>query len=258
MITIVLYVDATDKRTQYLLEVLSGMGHTVSSFKPTDEPICLIVSPSKKPTQLMDYIELLASGSVLIGGQRCEQIESVAAEKGITYINAADDESFAIKNAVSTAEGAIMLLIRETERTVMGQRIALTGFGRINRVLAPMLSAMGARVSVFARSATDLALAARYETHHISMLDKLACGYDALINTVPARILSNECIDMMNPDMLIMELASAPYGFDMDHAEMRGIKCILAPGLPSVAAPYSAAVYLCEAILSKLEVIGYV
>lgn len=254
VIFIVLHVAVTDKRTQYLLEILNERGHDARRYERSLEPKALCVSPSEPPDRLMCRAEELSSGSTLIGGQNAQSVTAYAQSRGVRYINIAGEESFAIQNAVPTAEGALMLIIRDTERTLRGMKLAITGFGRISRALAPMLYALGAKVSVFARSDTDLARASMFDAHKLHQLELLAPSYDVIVNTIPARILANECIASLKPGALLVELASSPYGFDSKYAREAGVLCVEAPGLPSVCAPYSAAGYLADAILAKLEV----
>jgi dipicolinate synthase subunit A len=44
----------------------------------------------------------------------------------------------------------------------------------------------------------------------------------------------------MPPHTLIIDLASKPGGTDFRYAEKRGIKALLAPGLPGIVAPKTA------------------
>jgi dipicolinate synthase subunit A len=47
---------------------------------------------------------------------------------------------------------------------------------------------------------------------------------------------------------VLLELASAPGGFDTEAAEKLGLKIIAAPGLPGQCAPYAAAELIRDAI----------
>ena len=66
-------------------------------------------------------------------------------------------EDFAILNAVPTAEGAVELAMQHYEGTVFGSRSLVVGFGRIGRLLAKMLHALGSDVTVSARKPSDFA-----------------------------------------------------------------------------------------------------
>ena len=66
-------------------------------------------------------------------------------------------EELAVLNSISTAEGAIQIAMEETNHTLHDSNILILGFGRIGKVLAKMLNAIGANVYCEARKNEDLA-----------------------------------------------------------------------------------------------------
>ena len=78
---------------------------------------------------------------------------------------------------------------------------------------------------------------------------ELAAGYDAVINTVPARIA--EPCDLPRGAIYI-ELASPPHGIDTDAARAAGIDVRLASGLPGKYAPASAAALIADCVRRRL------
>ena len=60
---------------------------------------------------------------------------------------------------------------------------------------------------------------------------------DLLFNTIPTMIVTAQIISKMPREAVIIDLASAPGGCDFRYAEKRGIKAMLAPGLPGIVAP---------------------
>lgn len=234
---------------KYLSSILSGRGYSVKGFDfASDGQICLIVSPGKTPDMLVGLIEKLSPGSVLIGGQRGGLVYDSAKEHSIRYIDIAADEAFAVKNAVPTAEGALMLILQNSERTVMGMHVAITGFGRIGRILANMLHSLGAIVHVVARNPIDRAWAMGYESCGLESMKEAFFRCGTVVNTVPAHIIGRDELDALARGSLIIELASHPYGFDAEMARELGHRVILAPGLPAKTAPYSAAEFMADAI----------
>lgn len=251
----VIYVETNDERMKCAAKALEGCGYEVKSYSgAADEPITLVVSPAKPPEKLFELIETLKSGSTLIGGQSRADVSERAAEHGIRYINAVTDEAFAVKNAVATAEGALSLIIKNTKKVMAETVIAVTGFGRIGRLLAQMLHQLGARVHIFARNPVDIAYAYKYRIRSYSELETAIGGFDAVINTVPSRVIDNAVLDKAAPGLFLLELASSPYGFDAEYAAERGINVLRAPGLPTHYAPESAGRYLAESVKTKLEV----
>ena len=67
------------------------------------------------------------------------------------------NESFLVRNAQATAEGALAEIITNYPQTVCGSSILITGCGRITRFLAPMLRNLGGKVAVAARKSKDWA-----------------------------------------------------------------------------------------------------
>lgn len=248
-VSIDFFIEKSDQRMKYLSGILSGRGYPVKGFDSSaDGPVCLIVSPGKTPDMLVGLIERLSPGSVLIGGQRSGLVYDSAKEHSIRYINIAADEAFAVKNAVPTAEGALMLILENSDRTVMGMHVAITGFGRIGRILAKMLHSLGASVHVIARNPIDRAWAMGYESCGLEDMKEVFFRCAAVVNTVPAPIIGRDELDALERGSLIIELASHPYGFDADMAKELGHRAIVAPGLPAKTAPCSAAEFMADAI----------
>lgn len=242
-------VEQGDKRMGELLRILKERGYNAQAFTQTPvEAACLIVSPGKKVGELLGIVEKLPPGSVLIGGQSASYIEPAAKARGVRYACVTDDETFAVQNAIPTAEGALSLIISNTERTILGMDIAIVGFGRIGKALAPMLHQLGARVHVVARNPVQRAWAGAYRSYAIEEMEDVLKRCSVLVNTVPARVIDYDALSSMKEGSLAIELASYPYGYDDDDAETLGLRSILALGLPAKYAPVSAAEYLADAV----------
>ena len=146
-------------------------------------------------------------------------------------------------NAAITAEGAIGVLLRESERTLLGSRCLVAGWGRIGRLLALRLSALGAHVTLAARKRADCAEAEALGLRALDYdrLEGVAGELDFVVNTVPARVLSDALLCCLPEEALLLELASPPGGFDPLLARNIGLRAYAAPGLPGKSAPASAA-----------------
>ena len=62
-----------------------------------------------------------------------------------------------------------------------------------------------------------------------------------IFNTVPALVLPRERLALARPDALLLELASAPYGFDLLQARKLGLRAELESGIPGRYCPRTAA-----------------
>ena len=124
--------------------------------------------------------------------------------------------------------------MEELPTTVFGQKVLITGMGRISKVLVKILSAMGAEVTVTARRHSDLAWAEIFgaESLHISKLDDTVEKFDVIFNTVPSVIFDESRLKLLNSHCLVIDLASKPGGVDFNTARELGIKTIWALSLP--------------------------
>ena len=76
---------------------------------------------------------------------------------------------------------------------------------------------------------------------------------DILINTIPLLIVTASVISKLPAHTLIIDLASKPGGTDFRYAEKRGIKALLAPGLPGIVAPKTAGQILANVLAQLLQ-----
>lgn len=202
--------------------------------------------------KLQSVFDLLDGSCLAVGGGAPPAVKDELDRRGIKYIDYAESEEFAAKNALPTVEGALAIAITETPRTIAASRCAVVGYGRIGRRLSRALEKLGAKVSVVARRGEALA-AAGAEGHtpvHISKLGALAGGYDIIFNTAPARIFSAGFLSKLDKKTLVVDLASAPYGADRAEAEAAGVRYIVAPGLPGRFSPESAGEIMGECVRS--------
>ncbi|MDE7244858.1 MAG: dipicolinate synthase [Oscillospiraceae bacterium] len=160
-----------------------------------------------------------------------------------------------IANAVPTAEGALQLAMASTDYTLSGSRCLVTGYGRIGRLLSERLQALGANVTIAARKYSDFAWAAAhgFSTVQISRLSGRLGAYDLIFNTVPALLFDANRLRETREDCVLLDLASAPGGFDQTAAKALGRQVICAPGLPGKTAPRTAAAAIRDSIYHILE-----
>ncbi|WP_110112784.1 dipicolinic acid synthetase subunit A [Bacillus sp. CGMCC 1.16541] len=162
-------------------------------------------------------------------------------------------DDIAIYNSIPTVEGTIMLVIQHTDFTIHGSRIAVLGLGRVGMSVARSFAALGGKVKVGARKSEHLARISEMglKPFHLSNLAEEVSDVDICINTIPYPILSANVLSKVPSHCLIIDLASKPGGTDFRYAEKRGIKAILAPGLPGIVAPKTAGQIVAN-VLTKL------
>ena len=132
------------------------------------------------------------------------------------------------------------------------------GFGRVGKALSQRLAGLGARVSVSARSWADLALAEScgYRAEQTEHLAGWLCGYDLVVNTVPAPVLGLTELSDLKPGCLVIDLASKPGGVDFGAAARLGVKVIWALSLPGKVAPVTAGECIQTTIYNIMRELG--
>ena len=60
---------------------------------------------------------------------------------------------------------------------------------------------------------------------------------DAVINTIPALVINKREINLLQPDAVVLDIASAPGGCNFPYLKERGIAHKLALGLPGIYSP---------------------
>lgn len=162
-------------------------------------------------------------------------------------------DSYALLNAVPTAEGAIKLAIENTPFTLWKSKVLVIGFGRVGKILAQRLSALGCKVTVSARKPMDFAMidALGYCFVDTTKLDDLTLDYDIIFNTVDFEVLKEKSLRETSCRCLI-DLSSKG-GFNLTLANECGITAVKAPGLPGIIATETAGKILSETILEIIN-----
>lgn len=214
-----------------------------------------IFSTGGSEIDICDVFSLIEPRHLILSGGTDERLRSLAEARGARLCDYSESERFLQKNAVLTAEGAVEVLMRESDVSVSGTDVAVLGYGRIGKPLADRLRAFGAKVTVFARrtSARFEALSRGIRSLDFPFLGETIGGFDAVFNTVPARITDCALLAGTKRGALLIELASRPYGLDPADAEEAGRKVILASGLPGKVAPRSAGIAVADEIAEVLE-----
>ena len=204
---------------------------------------------------ISELLRAIPPESVLLAGRADARLEALAEVYGIKLIDYFKREELMVLNAVPTAEGAIQLALEETPHTLCGSECLVTGYGRIGKILAHMLSGLGAHVSVAARKLGDAATADSFGYRGIQMwkLHDVVDRFDVIFNTVPYMIFDGDMLRRIRRETLLIDLASKPGGVDFDFAAREDIKVIQALSLPGKVAPDTAGDIIKDTILNILD-----
>ncbi|MFS0863915.1 dipicolinic acid synthetase subunit A [Fredinandcohnia sp. 179-A 10B2 NHS] len=162
-------------------------------------------------------------------------------------------DDVAIYNSIPTVEGTIMMVIQHTDITIHNSNVIVLGLGRVGMSVARSFAALGANVKVGARKTEHIARITEMglTPFHLNDLEKEVKDIDVCINTIPHLVVTASVISKMPVHTLVVDLASKPGGTDFRYAEKRGIKALLAPGLPGIVAPKTAGQIVAN-VLSQL------
>lgn len=203
---------------------------------------------------LDNLVSLIKEGGLVFGGKFSPMAKEVFESRNITTIDYFEREELTVLNAIPTAEGAIQIAMEELPTTLFGQKVLITGFGRITKVLVNILNGLGAKISITARKYSDLAWAEIYGCTgvHISQIDSALGEYDLVFNTVPAIVLGEKQLSALKKSCLVIDLASKPGGVDFDTASRLGVKTIWALSLPGKVAPVTSGEIIAHTIQNIL------
>ncbi len=269
-----------DKRQKYLKEFLESQGFEVSSYglfdwdddtdklKAMINENTVIILPlpatrngktinmpfSKKEISVDRLLSFLGKQNLVFGGIIKGDLLSRLRETDIPYIDYYDN-AFIEKNAVLTAFGTLKIILEHIDFALPMGEFAITGYGRVAKETASLLTSLSCDVTVFARNSSQRedAIIKGCKAYPIRSLSSLANTFDIIINTVPSQIITEETAQNINENCKVIELASAPYGMDFEVMRKNGVDVIKAFGLPGKYTPKTAGEIIGKKIQDHLQ-----
>ncbi|HEX6989546.1 MAG TPA: NAD(P)-dependent oxidoreductase [Bacillota bacterium] len=199
---------------------------------------------------LLANLHRLAPGAVVAAGRPPGPLEEAARSAGLRLVDWLAWEPLLQLNAVLTADGAVAEAVTAAGRAIWGSRAVVVGFGRVGRSLAVRLRALGAEVTVCARSAGQRAAAAAEGCRALPLPLPAAAlaGADFVFNSVPAPVIGGPALASCPRQALLMDLVAPPGGFDGTAAAARGLEVRRSLGIPGRVTPLSAGRILADAV----------
>lgn len=201
------------------------------------------------------WLEKTQKHAVIYTGISNEKMKEMVKNANRKLIELVERDDVAIYNSIPTAEGTIMLVIQNTDITIHDSNIIVTGFGRVGKTVARAFQSLGANVKVAADEPELRARAFEFhlESFPVKELKDHVRDVDVIINTIPAQVVNANVLSKMLPHGLVVDLASKPGGTDFRYAEKRGIKALLALGLPGIVAPKTAGQIIAGVLATLLQ-----
>lgn len=199
-------------------------------------------------------VESLKKRCTIYTGMAKPYLRKLCRQYDITLVEMLDLDEVAIYNSIPTAEGALMMAIQNTDFTIHSSKCIVLGLGRTGLTLARTLQGLGAKVKVGVRKKEHFARAVEMnlDPFFLQKLKDEAATVDLLFNTIPHMIITAQVIAHMPHRAVIIDLASKPGGTDFRFAEKRGIKAMLAPGLPGIVAPKTAGKIIANCVIDLI------
>jgi dipicolinate synthase subunit A len=201
-----------------------------------------------------EHIAALPKHAKVYTGMAKGYLKTICSGQNIELIELFNRDDVAIFNSIPTAEGALMMAIQNTDFTIHGSQCMVLGLGRTGLTLARTLQGLGAQVKMGVHKPEEFARAWEMglEPFYTTELSHQVSNIDLLFNTIPTMIVTAQIIANIPNRALIIDLASKPGGTDFRFAEKRGIKAMLAPGLPGIVAPRTAGRIIAKALSELL------
>jgi dipicolinate synthase subunit A len=198
---------------------------------------------------LFDIVNAYPDSAYLLGG--CDTAAKKLFGDNIRYMDLMQNEAYQVRNAMLTAQGAICAYLNNVDAALCDKACLVMGYGRISKFLCRLLRACGAEVTTAVRKDKDieLILMEGYRAARIKDLSKVLPEADVIFNTVPFHVLDEADMASINKGAKYIELASPPYGMDMELAIRNEVDVQIEPGIPGRLFPASAA----KAILRAFE-----
>ena len=235
-----IFIPGTDARMQAAKTEALARGHTLAEAMDCD--IALLPLPDSS-SAAAPLLSLAGQKRRVYHGRLHPSQKKALANRGWQLINLQEDDAYIRENALISAEGALHAAMTRVDFALRGALCAVVGYGRIGQELTRLLLALGARVRVIARREESRQLAEKdgAQAFDIARMAEALHGAQVLFNTVPSQIIAPDALHALSSGALIMELASPPYGFDLEAARALGFDAVLESGLPSRYAPRTAA-----------------
>lgn len=250
-------VEIVDKRDSYICESLIKEGFV--SFCLGEEQNYQGYEKVYVRSLLTEVTKDLALGfednSTLFSRGISDEVKKILENKNIKYYNLLDDETFIVKNAYITAEGALAYIITNTDMSISRMPVLVLGYGRVGKSVTKILKDNYANVSVATDDPNEFAIASILSDDVLTLNSFKAKlkNFSAIINTVPKLILEGETLKLISKDCFILDLASKPGGIDFNAAEKLNLKVMHALGVPGKVAPLSAGLYIKDIIMKRLS-----
>ena len=192
----------------------------------------------------------IEDGARVVLGKCTDEARALAESRDITLYNIMKDERFQAVNSRLTAEGALMLMIEHSVKSISDCNVLVLGFGRMGAAIAKLLNKLD--ISLDVATTSSLRPAYAFANHVLPMRDFDFSPYDIIINTVPLAVVNDSDLTTVQKGAVYIDLASKP-AVNLEYARYLGADADIYPALPAKTCPYSAAKAMQEYISEVIK-----
>ncbi len=207
---------------------------------------------------LSDLQSRLRPGQLLIGGSFPSSFADSLSESQISLLDVMREEDFLQKNAALTAEGLLATLIAETPFSLRGRKLLLLGYGRCGTEICRILAPFSMEITVCDHNEAALLRAGRsqFAAKKPWELTDDAMDFDLIVNTVPAKVLTDVQLNGLHRRCILFDIASTPFGFDEKLLAQKKCRLVRCPGIPGRILPQAAGELLGRTISERMQSYG--
>lgn len=246
-----------DRRFEHLARLLNRPGDSACRIDgKTDasealfhirQADCIVTNcPVRDCPAGMDFLKMIEAAPVTARIFTCGPQINMKEDQRI--IDLWQDETLIADNAMLTAEGAIAAAMQAGDRSLRDCNCLVVGWGRIGKSLTELLVGMGVKVTVASRSPAGRNRAIERGALAVNTEYLRIGGFDIVFSTPPSMVINDKILKKAEKDVMILDLASPPYGVDLKSAWEIGLRAWREPGLPGRYCPQSGAMAIVRAI----------
>lgn len=239
-------------RVTYDIDEVIDISNIIVTPVPFNK-ICEFITIPKFISKINEKDDL--STFLLYAGLLDKESQDLLNNSNIKYIDYSKSEKLAIYNSISTAEGIIAEAIIAKNTNLHHSKVLVLGYGKCGKTLAWKLKNLDAKVTVCARKEEDLESAYSMGLNAINLHNLIMeiNKYDYIFNTIPIIILNEELLSKVNPECVILDIASNPGGVDKNAALRLKISVRHVLGIPGKYAPKSSGEEMAKELINIIE-----
>ena len=221
------------KNADVILLPIPGMGLDESIYAPFSQEKVYIRE---------EHLKVAKPNLLIIMGMASAKFKEIIKSKNFRLKEYEGDDQLMILRSRANAEGAVQIVMANTDFTIHKSNILLIGFGRTGQTLANLLIGMLANVLVAARNPIQRARAWEMGAEAVPLeeiIDHIS-NVDIVFNTVPLYLLSEEAFQKSKPHTLFIDISAPPGGINWELLNKVGRKGVWGRGLSGKRAPKTA------------------